>query len=121
MVRYQPGVIQQYASALYDQADRVVAASSFAGGFVGSGIGWLFTVIALLPDAGFVTVIFLAAAGAGLGYFRGQKESFRLRLHAQIALCQVMTESNSRLLLEHLTADVSQVGRPSPSSGAPRR
>jgi len=88
MIEYDARIIYQFADALYRQARSIVLTYTLIGFLLG-GVG------------GFVVAAeFAAIAGALilglLGYVVGQQRAFQLKLQAQIALCQVRIEENTR-------------------------
>ena len=95
--RYNPAVLIQYADDLNERADTIVLFSTIAwgaGGFFGAFLGFpaLFGYSGnpLLPAvvmAGFLGIV---------GYARGEKAAFTLRLQAQTVLCQLRIEENTR-------------------------
>lgn len=93
-VQYDPDVIQTFADALYRLADQIVIGSTLLGGVIGGLLGY-----AIGSNAGGGAIVALLGAGVGgyLGYSRGMARTFQLRLEAQLALCQVEIEFNTRL------------------------
>lgn len=93
-VQYDPDVIQTFADALYRLADRIVIGSTLLGGVIGGLLGY-----AIGSNAGGGALVALLGAGVGgyLGYSRGMARTFQLRLEAQLALCQVEIEFNTRM------------------------
>ncbi len=96
MVEYNPIVIRRYANMLYNRA---------------SGIIFTWTVLGLIPGffAGLLIAksfqsdfeiagvcIGLLIGGIG-GYIIGSDRAFALKLRAQLALCQVQIEYNTRI------------------------
>ena len=90
-VRYDPSLIQRHAQQLYERAWVSVVLSTFGGAFIGLLGGLVFreTAYALVV---LVTVPF----GGGVGFMIGAQRAFALRLQAQLALCQVAIERNTR-------------------------
>ena len=86
-ITYDPAVIQEFASRLYGKANSIIATylvvglilGSIAGGATGNG----------------VVIILGALVGAALGFLMGKERAFKLKLEAQVALCQVQIENNT--------------------------
>jgi hypothetical protein len=81
MVKYDSSLIYQFAASLYKQVGVVI-------GLVG---GYLVTD----GRGGTVTVVGGLLLGA-IGWWIGTQKAFALKLQAQIALCQVQIEENTR-------------------------
>lgn len=92
MTIYEPQIIQSFADKLYSKARSTVvlytlvfAAIGFCAGFALSrSSGSLYGAIPL--------TLLLAA----IGYLVGKEKSFQYKLQAQVALCQVKIEENTR-------------------------
>jgi hypothetical protein len=90
-VEYDPHVIRQYAAGLYSRA-LGEAVSWTITGVVGGSIGlYILARLGLLPFGLLVFVV-----GCVVGYLTGSARAFALKLQAQIALCQVQIEENTR-------------------------
>lgn len=91
-VQYDPAVIRGYATNLYHRASMIVGLYTLggaAGGFATLGIMGTF-----LNGSGYEWIIG-AVAGGGFGYLNGSMLANRLRLEAQVAMCQVEIEQNT--------------------------
>ena len=88
MARYDSAVIHEFADSLYFQAELGVLTYTIGGLAVGVGLG---NIISETVGA-IIGAVFLGA----LGYFSGQSRAFQLKLEAQVALCQVQIEENTR-------------------------
>lgn len=97
MVQYDPVVIQSYADALYRAADRIVLVTALLGGLLGGIVGY---ALGAAMGSGSSVIFGLVGLGAGgfIGHSRGMSKTFQLRLEAQLALCQVEIEFNTRPL-----------------------
>jgi uncharacterized membrane protein YfcA len=94
-VVYNEVIIQTFAEKLYQQADRIVATYFIIGLLIGGIVG------AIAKDAlnsGILVIVF-PVLGAAIGYSIASPKAFILRLQAQIALCQVQIERNTRTKL----------------------
>lgn len=88
MASYDSNVIQNIADSLYSRAATIVflhvafflLVGAVAGGYAGGGVAALVGGI----------------VGALLGYYLGAQRAFMLKLQAQVALCQVQIEKNTR-------------------------
>ena len=89
MVRYDATIIVQFAQALYEQANLTLFFFTLGGVVIGGGGGWMLSTEAAVVGA----IIF-----GGIGYLIGQTRAFQLKLQAQLALCQVAIEENTRKL-----------------------
>lgn len=95
-VSYDPAVIQTYADALYRAADRIAFNSAIMGGAIGLAVG---LGIGSVANAAPIGALGGAILGGYIGYSRAMARTFQLRLEAQLALCQVEIEMNTRELL----------------------
>ncbi len=105
MADYDEKVIRKFANRLYAKAARVVFVYSLFGTIIGLVIGWILgasePVAMMLWGTGYdpqklamlAGAVFLGLAGLALGLRR----SFFLKLQAQLALCQMHIERNTRL------------------------
>jgi hypothetical protein len=94
-VSYDPSVIEQFAQRLYRRATWIVAQYAILG-------------LVVLPAAvsvpfilnrdgiGAPELMVVAAVGGLIGFLIGREKGFNLRLQAQVALCQVQIERNTR-------------------------
>ena len=89
MVNYDEGVIQEFADRLYATADGIIMSHSAIGALLGFLGGYMI-------GGGSVGIIVMLIGGA-IGYWLGMQKAFHLKLQAQLALCQVQIERNSRL------------------------
>lgn len=97
MVAYDPVVIQAFADALYRLADRIVLIYTIIGALLGGAFGM--AVMATMDSGlGIVAVLLGLGIGGYIGHSRGLAKTFQLRLEAQLALCQVEIELNTRNL-----------------------
>ena len=109
MIAYDPRVIQKFADRLYRRALLVMIASTVFGVLSGGVLGLVVCLDAIGPawerdnsaaSGGLVVGLVGGLLGAvifGLGGFlAGWKRAFWLKLQAQIALCQLKIEENTR-------------------------
>jgi hypothetical protein len=89
---YDSGVIEEFADRLYTRAASIVSFYVLFGLLVGAGAGFGVKMETRNDIAGWITVVVTVA----LAYYFGQQRAFQLRLQAQIALCQVQIEKNTR-------------------------
>lgn len=89
MVSYNPSVIVTRAASLYSQANWVIAVYMCVGAAIFGVIGYL-----PLHSANWATLG--ALAGAVIGFLLAYPKAFLLKLQAQLALCQVEIEKNTR-------------------------
>ena len=95
-VSYDPAVIKRLADSLYQRASAIVALYTTAGVLVGLMLG--VSAGAFAVGAGVGGAFIGALAGAFIGWNIGSQKAFWLKLQAQIALCQVEIEANTRRL-----------------------
>jgi hypothetical protein len=94
-VTYDAAIIQDFAERLYRQAASIILSSTLLGIFGGAIIGG---VAAALMDARQAIVgaaIVSAFVGGFWGFARGRERAFKLKLEAQVALCQARIETNT--------------------------
>ena len=97
MVEYDPNIIKSYAQELYDTANKLIKKTAKEYSFVGGIIG-------ILPIIGggeylylaIITLIIFAYLGYKIGKEVGEKKAFKYKLDAQVALCQLKIEENTR-------------------------
>ena len=87
-ISYDPKIIGIYANALYRRADWIVFVWSIIGAVFGAAICGFY--------GGQTGLLLGIVVGGIMGYSEGQSRSFFLRLQAQLALCQVQIEANTR-------------------------
>jgi hypothetical protein len=95
-IAYDPTVIQTFAARLYTQANSIVAVWTALGLFGGAALGFAFAGISDLSDQSATFTVMGAVILAAIGYSHGSSKAFALKLQAQIALCQVQIEANTR-------------------------
>jgi hypothetical protein len=95
MVPYDPRVIQKFADRLYRQANSIIAVSTLIGAIVG-GVGGYLAGQGSRNSSG-PTFAGVGAILIGLiGLYIGVQMAFFLKLRAQMALCQMAIEANTR-------------------------
>ena len=112
--RYDSKIIQTFADRLYSQADSVVIICVVIGILVGLGGGY---------GVGQVVGAIVGAVIIGaLGFAIGLSIAFQLKLKAQILLCQMQIEENTRKTIEHSSPALSAALPVTPTlSGAKAR
>jgi hypothetical protein len=96
MAKYNPQVLETFASKLYQRANSIIAVSIMLGGAAGSVGGWLLeqNVRTSIPEG---VIIAACAAFLGVvGFVLGSAKAFMLKVQAQLALCQLQIEVNTR-------------------------
>ena len=102
MVRYDPAVIQSFADSLYNKARQVIVTWTLLGVLLGGALAGFGTssLLGSASDTAGMPILFGTLFGAflvgALGYKIGVERAFHLKLKAQLALCQLMTEANTR-------------------------
>ena len=99
-MKYDDAVLEKYANRLYDKAVLSVILHIGVGCVVGGLIGYLPEIVwfwtkSSNPPPPTATVLG-AIVGAVIFGVIGNERSFRYRLQAQITLCQVQIERNTR-------------------------
>jgi len=97
-ISYDPSVIHQFAESLYREAGAIVFKWTITGILLGAlpAIALAMATNSHAPDPGSVMVGIIGCFIGGLaGYSHGQKRAFKLKLEAQLALCQVKIENNT--------------------------
>lgn len=102
MVKYEPEIIQKFATKLYSRANSIVGTWTLGLGLVFLILGVLvgasvkdasaFKDAALIPTGALVGLV----VGLIVGYTIGSSRAFVLKLQAQQALCMVQIEANAR-------------------------
>ena len=97
-ISYDAAVIQEFASRLYRRASSIIATSILAGILLGLVLGSLLLsqLMHVNGPALGVLVLFSCLFSGLAGFSVGLEKAFKLRLEAQIILCQVQVEKNTR-------------------------
>ncbi|MGC2520885.1 MAG: hypothetical protein WA373_17470 [Burkholderiales bacterium] len=94
-VTYNPEVIQEFAERLYRQARSIILSSTLLGIFGGAIVGAIgVSLIHAQQHIGVAALIGALVVGFS-GYLRGKERAFKLKLEAQVALCNVQIEKNT--------------------------
>jgi len=88
-VHYDPSIITKHAQALYNRASGIIFMGGLLGFLAGAAMG------GATQGGGFI-VLMGGLVGALIGVVIGRGRAFSLQLQAQVALCQVATEANTR-------------------------
>jgi positive regulator of sigma E activity len=94
-VAYDASVIQKFAERLYSQAASIIITSAFLGIIVGAVVGAGGAAAANAADTVGMAAIIGAVVGGLFGFLYGKERAFKLKLEAQVALCQVLIEKNT--------------------------
>jgi len=94
-VSYEAGVIQEFAERLYKQAASIIFTSALMGVLGGGVIGVAVAIAAQARQNLSTAAIIGAILGGLVGFSRGRERAFKLKLEAQVALCQVQIEKNT--------------------------
>lgn len=89
-IDFDPGVVHEHATHLYDDAQRIVANWTLMGTLMGLVIG----MAASGPLS--LTTLVVAVFTTGMGYVVGTDRARQMRFEAQLALLQVKIEQNTR-------------------------
>lgn len=104
VTRYDPNIINQYADDLYNRATVIVVVHTIAGVLVGGLAGYLTGGASGNAASQWLFCVIGAMIIGGLGYAIGQGKAFELKLQAQVALCQVQIEHNTKPQMEQTSA-----------------
>ncbi len=92
-VQYDGAALRRFAAALYSDAWLVTAGQTLLGSIAGGFLGW----VAGRALGGVLLVSAVGALVGGIaGYLVGSATALFLRAAAQLALCQVQIEENTR-------------------------
>lgn len=98
-ITYDAGIIQEFAERLYSQAGSIIIGSSLlwaiVGGVVMGGVIFAIGINKLGSEGAIVVAGIGVVSGLLIGYARGSERAFKLKLDAQVALCQVQIEKNT--------------------------
>jgi hypothetical protein len=89
MTEYDPTIIHKFADEMYRRADGIVITYTLIGAAIG--------LIGIAIPLGVLGALLGAVVGGAIGYGIGNQKAFSLKLEAQVALCQVKIEENTRL------------------------
>jgi hypothetical protein len=90
MQRYDADVLYEFAERLYAQAKLIIVMGTLLGMLPGGACAYL-----LVEHNGIIASLG-ALFGGVVGYVIGHEIAFILKLRAQIVLCQVQIEKNTR-------------------------
>ncbi len=94
MVTYDSNLLRSLAAKLNIQARTAVVVGIIAGAITGGLFGFAASLIFMLSHS---MLLPGAVVGAIIGIFAGRRKAQALRLQAQMALCQIQIEENTRL------------------------
>lgn len=97
-VAYDSAVIVKFAADLYEKAKGIVIRWTIFFLLIGLASGAYLSKSTSAPNSppSFAGLAIGGVIGAIVGYMVGSSAAFKLRLQAQIALCQVAIEQNTR-------------------------
>jgi hypothetical protein len=96
MVEYDPNVIKKYAEELYARANKLIKQTARKYSFIGGIIGTLPAIWIEDKYLAIISVLIFAYFGYKMGKEVGEKEAFQYKLDAQLSLCQLKIEENTR-------------------------
>jgi hypothetical protein len=91
-MEYDNKVIEQFADKLYKRANSTIATYTVLGLLIGLFVG---AAIFTSTKSGLFFLLSLLIFGV-IGYAIGSDKAFLLKLQAQLALCQVKIEANTK-------------------------
>ena len=99
-IQYEPAIIREFASKLYAEANRVILLWAILlavpGAGIGGAIGYNLAGWGAKAAGGVLGGLLGLGVLGGLGRYIGERKAFILKLQAQLALCQVAIEENSK-------------------------
>lgn len=95
IVRYDEAVLSEFARRLYRRALSIIVWCTILGLLAGGTLGG---ALAEATKSGGGIVALVVLVGGLIGYAIGSERAFMLRLQAQVVLCQVQIERNTRAL-----------------------
>jgi hypothetical protein len=93
MTQYDANILQTFADRLYAKAAWITVKCCLAGALIGI---LLVMVTATLLKTGDPALVPFTVLGGLVGIAIGQEKAFQYRLQAQLTLCQMQTEFNTR-------------------------
>lgn len=99
MIAYDSKVIREFATELYRIADRIVVVTIVKYALAGAVIGAVAAAVSGIPIL--LGVIVLGGVTGFIGKSVGEEKACGLKLHAQLALCQVEIEANVSSVGQH--------------------
>ena len=108
-IDYNPEILRDYAARLYARATLVTIAYCLGGVLLVVVLGTL--ALAARGGVSGGELLFLALIGGALGVMAGAARAFRLKLEAQLVLCQVQIAQSS---METAYMIAAQAQRPAP-------
>jgi LPXTG-motif cell wall-anchored protein len=104
LAQYDATVLQRYADRLYAKAAWIALRFGFVGTLIGALAGALIEMVpgvtvssirtGTADNSGFL--LLGGILGAAIGALIGRRKAFQYRLQAQMTLCQMRIESNTR-------------------------
>lgn len=121
MAQYDPNILQQYADDLYAKARWITVKCCAIGAIIGmavtlipvniyesrnsqaiidrykgTGNGFNVPVPDASPSNAPILILVVGVLGGVVGYTVGERRAFQYKLQAQLTLCQMQTELNTR-------------------------
>lgn len=93
---YDPAIIQQFADNLYKKAQKIITEFTISGMLISAVLG-MFLYFSPLKNSIIIWVVAIPLPSF-VGYTIGSQLAFSLKLKAQIALCMMQIEENTRYL-----------------------
>jgi hypothetical protein len=94
VAKFDAQVILAFADDLYRQANSLPATYAALGAFVGLAFGA--GAGAAIGLGGLIGALLAAVVLGAIAFSVGKQKAFALKLQAQVALCQVQIEANTR-------------------------
>jgi hypothetical protein len=93
MPKYDSALIYTFAGRLYSRAESAIVTATLIGAVIGAVMGYAGGAVS--GNGGTFALVAAVIMGA-IGYSIGSERAFQLKLQAQVALCQVQIEENTR-------------------------
>ena len=97
-IEYNPEIIQEFAKRLYRQANGVIISYTIVGLLIGLLVGFVFMALTR-GRATEIPIVFSISCFVFslIGFLRGREKAMWLKLKAQLALCQIEIEKNTKI------------------------
>jgi ABC-type nitrate/sulfonate/bicarbonate transport system permease component len=100
LAQYDANILQDFADRLYAKAAWITVKCCIVGALLGIGLTFILAAILKISNPALNTsdpaFIPFAVLGGLLGIAVGQHKAFQYKLQAQLTLCQMQTEFNTR-------------------------
>jgi hypothetical protein len=96
MAQYDPAILQKFADKMYSSAVVIIVVGIVFGALLGGGMGAGVANAGSKAGSSMTPAIVGMVVGAGFGGLLGYLAGFWYRFRAQVVLCQLQIEMNTR-------------------------